>query len=81
VALVEQIMKTQPVGWAMADMSKKYDWGNAVLLSAFNRLEGYVDTPPDEFYERLIDIFIQRTDAQNYMILGDPAARVRIPGA
>ena len=31
--------------------------------------------------ERFIDAWITRSDAQNYMIYGDPAARLRIPSA
>jgi hypothetical protein len=35
------------------------------------------ETP--EFYRKLVSTIITRDDAQNYMILGDPAVRLRIP--
>jgi len=31
-------------------------------------------------YRWLVDTFILRTDAQDYMIFGDPATHIRIPG-
>ncbi len=75
---VDMLLAAQPVGLAMADMTKKYDIGNAVLTSTYERLrKGKIKQTP-EFYNRLASMFITRNYAQNYMILGDPAARLRI---
>jgi hypothetical protein len=64
----------------MADFSRRYDDTNAELASKINRLQSGAlrDTP--EFRDRIADVFVLRTDAQNYMVLGDPAVGLRLPG-
>ena len=76
---VHLLLGTEPVGLAMTDMNKRYDAGSVILASTYDRLKrGRIQTTP-EFYRRLADAFITRNDAQNYLVFGDPAARVRIP--
>jgi hypothetical protein len=59
-------------------MVKKYDIGNALLTSTFDRLQrGRIKVTP-EFHARLVDAFITRNDAQNYFIFGDPAVSLRM---
>jgi len=75
---VRTCLEPQPVGLAMQDMGKRFDVGNAELASIFDRQRR--PTPPDaaELRRGLVSTFITRSDAQNYMLLGDPAVYVRI---
>ena len=78
VQAINTLLKVQPSGLAMAKMNKRYDITNAVISSTWDRLQkGSIQMTPDR-YERLVHIFITRSDAQNHMIFGDPAARLRI---
>jgi Peptidase family C25 len=78
VQAVDVLLKVQPVGLAMASMNKRYNIGNALLTSTFDRLQrGKIQMTP-EFHTRLVDAFITRSDAQNYFIFGDPGVRLRI---
>jgi hypothetical protein len=81
VTCVDVLLRTQPAGLAMADMNKRYDLYNALLSSTFDRMKRGKVRLTEEFYVRLANAFITRSDAQNYMIFGDPAARLRIPEA
>jgi len=75
---VESLLGAQPSGHAMAPMSTRYDLYNAFLTNTYDRMQRGKPLPPD-FDKRLVNQFITRSDAQNYMILGDPAAHLRIP--
>ena len=80
VYAINTLLKVSPAGLAMARMNKRYDISNAIITYTFDRLQkGKIEMTPRR-QVRLADSFITRSDAQNYMILGDPAARVRIPG-
>jgi hypothetical protein len=72
------LKEANPVGLAMAEMNKRYDITNAVLTSALDRLKRGKTQMSSQFYSRIADTFITRSDAQNYMIFGDPAARARM---
>lgn len=68
-----------PVGIAMDDMNKRYNVCNSMLTTALDelkrrRMRGQ-PIKEEEFFGQIADIFIFRTDAQNYMVFGDPAAR------
>lgn len=78
---IDILLKCQPTGLAMADMNKRFDLGNAVLTTTFDRIRRGRLTLTPELNERLSSAFILRSDAQNYMVFGDPAARLRIPAA
>lgn len=80
VDALDRLLTVQPVGLALETMNKRFDLANAVLANHWNkqRLGKLVETP--ELLARLADTFILRSDAQNYLVLGDPAARLRIPG-
>ena len=81
VFAVEQFLRTQPSGLAMEAMNNRYNISNALLTSAYDRQQrGTLKWTP-ETSRRFVDQWILRSDAQNYMVLGDPAARLRIPEA
>ncbi len=81
VKAVDTLLKVQPSGIAMADMNKRYDLTNAQLTSTFDRLKRKKLEVTEKFQIQLANAFIFRSDAQNYMIFGDPAVRLRIPEA
>ncbi|MBN1274368.1 MAG: hypothetical protein JXB26_19070 [Candidatus Aminicenantes bacterium] len=75
---LEMLLDLQPMGIALADMNKRYDICNALLTNTFDRMQKGLVQKTKEFREQLINTFITRSDAQNYMIFGDPAAHLRI---
>lgn len=78
ITAVETLLAPQPVGLAMTAMNKRFDVGNAGLASAFDlqRRGNLPDTP--EYRRKLVRSFITRSDAQNYLVLGDPAVYPRM---
>ena len=79
IKAVDILLTVEPVALAMADMSKRYDLLNARLTNAFDSTQRKSFTPIPGYEARLAETYIFRSDAQNYMVLGDPAARLRIP--
>lgn len=74
---VETFLAPQPVGLGMAALNKRFDIGNAGLANAVDRRQRGV--PEDAADQRLLArAFIARSDAQNYIVLGDPAAYPRM---
>jgi hypothetical protein len=76
---VNQFLEVQPSGLAMEDMNKKYSFYNVMLNRVYDRLKSGTFKWTPETERRFVDDWIIRSDAQNYMIFGDPAARLRIP--
>jgi hypothetical protein len=78
VSAVSTLLSPQPVGLAMERMNERFDQGNALMASMYDRQkEGTFPDRPDA-RRRLVQAFITRSDAQNYMVLGDPAVYVRM---
>ena len=82
VSAVRTILDRQPPGLAMADMHLRHAAGNAQLANVFDRIERGQLMLTDESRSALAATFLTRGDAQNHLVLGDPAAavRVRAPG-
>jgi hypothetical protein len=78
VKAVDELLDCRPPGLAMRDMCKRYDVCNAQLTTTFDRLQRGKLKPVGEFHSRLASLFITRSDAQNYMVFGDPAVQIRI---
>jgi hypothetical protein len=79
VRAVEELLAVQPPGLAMQDMNTRYSICNAQITSTYDRQRrGKLAWTPEE-KTRFLDRWITRGDAQNYMVLGDPAARLRLP--
>ncbi len=81
VSALNSLLEVQPVGLAMASMNKRYDVQNAMLTNTYDRIRKGKQKVTPELHERLSDSFITRSDAQNYMVFGDPAVRLRIPAS
>ena len=71
---VGRVLQGEPVGHATADISQKYAIVSAHLLSLLD--EAKEGQPPSD--RELAAAWIERNDAQNYIVLGDPAARIRV---
>jgi hypothetical protein len=76
---VDRILGVQSSGLAMEDMNRRYAVCNALLTNTHDRQRRGQLKWTTVLQERFLDSWITRSDAQNYMVLGDPAARLRIP--
>lgn len=76
---VKDLLEVRPAGLAVRAMNERYNAYNSQLTTLFDLLQRRKLTADSRFQERLVDNFLIRSDAQNYMILGDPAAHLRIP--
>jgi hypothetical protein len=72
--LIGRILSGEPVGNSTKDFSDKYAALSAELLSKLD--ETQPGDKPDE--KELAWTWIERNDAQNYVVLGDPAVRIRV---
>jgi hypothetical protein len=79
VQAVTGLLKVQPLGLAMANMHGRYNVTNSILTGTYDRIQRGRVTLTPEYKARLASTFITRSDAQNYLIFGDPAAHLRIP--
>ena len=70
--LIGRILSGQPVGHSTKDFSERYAALSAELLSTLDSNGSAVSDA------RLARMWIERNDAQNYILLGDPAARIRV---
>jgi hypothetical protein len=75
---VRLLLQVQPTGLALADLHKRYNVTNALLTNYYDAVRRGKPPSADDTV-RLASTFITRSDAQNYMIFGDPAVRLRIP--
>lgn len=69
-----RVMRGEPVGHAMTDFNLRYGVLAADLLRDLDETEATLK-PSDE---HVVWKWIERTDAQNFIVLGDPAARIRV---
>ena len=76
---IDRLLGVQPSGLAMEDMNRRYAVCNALLTNTYDRQRRHEVQWTKVLQERFLDCWITRSDAQNYMVLGDPAARLRIP--
>ena len=69
-----RILLGEPIGYAMKDFNEKYAALSANLASLLEELS-YNDRPILE--AGLARVWTERNDAQNYVVLGDPAAALK----
>jgi hypothetical protein len=70
---VGRILAGQPVGFAMKDFNEKYAALSANISDILEKL-GFGKMIPDA---QLASLWTERNDAQNYVLLGDPAATLK----
>jgi hypothetical protein len=81
VAAVDDLLGVRPSALAMQDMNRRYSICNALLTNTYDQEKrGKLKWTP-ALEARFVDTWITRSDAQNYMVFGDPGARLRIPAA
>lgn len=78
IQALNKLLTVEPVGRAMAAMNERYSTTNAILTGTYDRLKRGRVQPTPQFWSKLADTFITRSDAQNYLVFGDPGARLRI---
>jgi hypothetical protein len=69
---IRRILSGLPVGLALKDFRDRYAT-LAAALSAALEAASYVPAPDDD---EIADLWVQRNDAEGYVILGDPAAKI-----
>jgi hypothetical protein len=79
VHAVKALLEVQPSALAMEDMNAKFSYYNGWLTNLYNRLKKGIVTWTPDLKKRFLDSWMIRSDAQNYLVFGDPAARLRIP--
>jgi hypothetical protein len=79
VAAVDSLLGVQPSGYAMQDLNTRYSVCNALITSTYDRYQRAPFEWTPERKKRFLDRWIIRGDSQNYMVLGDPGARLRLP--
>ncbi|MDQ3902815.1 MAG: C25 family cysteine peptidase [Thermoproteota archaeon] len=75
VYALDNLFQLIPSGEAMADMNRRFGSYSAELSKIFGRIKRR-PLPEEDKNMALANAFIMRNDAQNYMLLGDPAARI-----
>jgi hypothetical protein len=76
---VDQLAGVEPSGLAMEGINERYSICNGTLSNISDRIQRGVMTWSAEAKANFVDTWISRGDAQNYLIFGDPAARLRLP--
>ncbi len=72
--LIGRILDGEPVGHATKDLNERFAALSAALLDKVDEAQ----PGPRPSAADLASTWIERNDAQNYVVLGDPAVRVRI---
>lgn len=78
---VERLLEVTPAGFALEKMNQKYATTNAILTNQYDEEKSGEIVWSADTRATLVDTWLSRGDAQNFMVLGDPAARLRIPAA
>ena len=76
---VRSLLDVQPVGLALEEMSARHVSLSVQLLRLLEDLERGRTFRTPEVDRDLALAFVLRSDARNYVVLGDPAARIRMP--
>ena len=66
-------MAGEPVGHATKNFSERYAVLSSELLSMLDETSPGPKPPPQE----IAATWVERNDAQNYVLLGDPAVKLR----
>jgi hypothetical protein len=68
-----RLLRGNPVGFAVATFNQKYSDLSVDLLSIIEDIEDTGQLPDSSEF---MDLWVCRNDAQNYVIIGDPAVRL-----
>ncbi len=67
---VEEILSGRTLAMVLNSMNDNYDIGNRVLTNLLDNIHSGAEIPTPETKAILVDYWIARTDAANYMLLG-----------
>lgn len=76
---VDGLLRVEPSGLVMESMRERYSAANAALARAYDNAQRQKAPWSADKQGRFLDTWIMRGDAQNFMVMGDPAAVLRIP--
>jgi hypothetical protein len=71
---IGRILVGQPVGYAVKDFNERYAALSTNLVGMLEDIDFGAQVPDEE----LASTWIERNDAQNYAVVGDPAVRLRV---
>ena len=72
--LIGRVLRGKPVGMATKDFSDRYSNASVRILDLMARSDPGTKLPAS----RMAAFWVERNDAQNYILLGDPAVRLRV---
>lgn len=75
---VEAIVSRQPAGFALAEMNGRFHQLNLMLSNVLDQIARGELRWDEVARSRLASTFIMRSDAQHYLVFGDPAAACRV---
>ncbi len=75
--MMQSLLSGDPVSLALSDVSKKFNSANEQFPRLYNSHQLKLITD-DAYYAKLADTYLERVDAGNFMIFGDPAACMKI---
>jgi hypothetical protein len=81
LSAIKMLLGVQPSGLALHAMNERYANYIAQLTNTFDRIQRGRMQWTLELESRFLANWIIRGDAQNYMVFGDPAARLWLPAA
>jgi hypothetical protein len=76
---LDRLLSLQPTGLSLGALARNFAIGNAALVTHLEQSRAGLELTPER-QRYLVNTFIRRTDAKNYLVLGDPGARLRLPG-
>jgi hypothetical protein len=76
---LDRLLTLQPTGLSLGAMARNFAIGNAALVTHLEQSRAGLDLTAER-QRYLVNTFIRRTDAKNYLVLGDPGAGLRLPG-
>jgi hypothetical protein len=71
---IGRMLKGQPVGHATKDFNELFATRSASLTEMLQQIQNGFNVPD----RQLVSAWIERNDARNYAVIGDPAARLRL---
>jgi len=79
VRAVDHLVTLDPAGRAMEDMNARYGGFNAMIAAMYDDIQRQHHALSRMQSDLLVENWIMRGDAKNYMLLGDPAVGLRLP--
>lgn len=79
ISLIHGLLDVDPSGLSIRPINDRFNICNAILTKMYDDMRKQEFEWKPQSNEDICDNWILRSDAQNYLIFGDPAAKLRIP--